>query len=391
MQDDWGNKEDRERTGHLAMEIQDHADHLLELALPFHQKERVLHIHHAAQALLAMVCHTPGDPPYAMPPCPDSLNDDENRPAQNGTGESTGGVEKEEAARSLAHLAIPSSPSLNILLVEDNPFTQKLMTRLLALRHHRVTVVKHGKEALELLTSASAQGATETRQGAMFDLILMDIRMPVMDGLKATAAIRHWEKAQQTGSTERARVPILAVTALSSDADRSRALHAGMDGFHGKPIQANRLFTEINRLISMTFSPPQEQPKGKAGAIPDTGEDNVKVVLDIRQLLKTVENDWTLLKEIFDLYRTDAPKKILIIRQGIEEADPDKVLEAAHALKGSSAAFGDTLVYDLAFKLEQAGRSRKMDQAADTLTQLQRAMTSLESALQDELAKHGIL
>lgn len=128
------------------------------------------------------------------------------------------------------HSLRESRPQLNVLLAEDNEVNQKLALRLLEKRGHRVTVANNGKEALE-----------KARQGE-FDIILMDVQMPVMGGFAATQAIREMEAGK--GS----RIPIIAMTALAMTGDRDRCLAAGMDGYVPKPIKPTKLFETIERL-----------------------------------------------------------------------------------------------------------------------------------------------
>ncbi|WP_130472694.1 response regulator [Candidatus Magnetaquicoccus inordinatus] len=277
-----------------------------------------------------------------------------------------------------------ATPPLHILLVEDNPFTQKLMCRLLSLRAHRISVANQGEEALALLQNAA------TQKDQRFDIILMDIRMPGMDGFATTEAIREWEKRQQQPS-----VPIIAVTVLNEESDRQRAMQVGMDGFHPKPVQANLLFAEMEQLLAKRNRP---SPDPVESATPDPTSENttplppVDVGLNMDLLLKTVENDWSLLGEIVDLYRQDAPKQLQRIWKGIQQQDHDLVREAAHSLKGASGAFGKaTLAYALAFQLEQAGRIKDLTQADAIFEQLRQSIHLLEQALDTELHKHSSL
>lgn len=121
--------------------------------------------------------------------------------------------------------------SLRILLAEDNPINQKLAVRLLEKQGHSVTVARDGREALALW------------EQQVFDLVLMDVQMPEIDGLQTTVAIREKEKA--TG----AHTPILAMTAYAMKGDRERCLEAGMDGYLAKPIQPSELFEAIESLL----------------------------------------------------------------------------------------------------------------------------------------------
>jgi CheY-like chemotaxis protein len=120
---------------------------------------------------------------------------------------------------------------LSILLAEDNPVNQKVASRLLEKCGHSVAVASNGRQALEM------QG----RQA--FDLILMDVQMPELDGLQATAAIREREKSAGT------RVPILAMTAQAMKGDRERCLAAGMDGYISKPVKPEELWASIATVV----------------------------------------------------------------------------------------------------------------------------------------------
>ncbi|MBF0548993.1 MAG: response regulator, partial [Deltaproteobacteria bacterium] len=124
----------------------------------------------------------------------------------------------------------------HILLVEDNPVNLKLASHILKKRGHTLDTARTGLEALEALTKNS------------FDLILMDVQMPEMDGLEATRAIR--EKEKQTGG----HIPIVAMTAYAMKGDRERCFEAGMDGYVSKPIDPQELFRTID---SFSPQPPQ--------------------------------------------------------------------------------------------------------------------------------------
>ncbi len=128
----------------------------------------------------------------------------------------------------------PSPRRLHVLLAEDHPVNQRLAARLLEKRGHRVVVANNGREAL----------AAFEREG--FDVVLMDVQMPEMDGFEATAAIRECEN--NTGY----HIPIIAITAYAMRGDEERCLQAGMDGYISKPIRSDALFEAIERLIPMS-------------------------------------------------------------------------------------------------------------------------------------------
>ena len=126
--------------------------------------------------------------------------------------------------------SVPLWRPIRVLLAEDNPVNQKVASRLLERRGHSVVIVATGTEAVEA-------AARET-----FDLILMDVQMPVMDGLEAAAEIRAWEACN--GS----HVPIIAMTAHAMSGDRERCLQAGMDDYLAKPLRSEKLFRKIAEI-----------------------------------------------------------------------------------------------------------------------------------------------
>jgi CheY-like chemotaxis protein len=139
----------------------------------------------------------------------------------SGAGESIGPLAKAAKADS------GPGTDLRILLAEDNPVNQRLASKLLEKRGHHVTV------------TATGRGALERIQDEVFDVVLMDVQMPDMDGLEATARIREWEKSAGK------RTPIIALTAHSMKGDRDRCLAAGMDTYVTKPFDVNRLIEVV--------------------------------------------------------------------------------------------------------------------------------------------------
>ncbi|MBF0371399.1 MAG: response regulator [Magnetococcales bacterium] len=250
--------------------------------------------------------------------------------------------------------------NLRILVVEDNPFTQKLLTRLLEMRGHGVTLASNGIQAQEALRKAS------------YDLALMDLRMPEMDGFQATMAIR-----QKEAESRSRHLPIIAVTALLGDENRQRALEAGLDGFHGKPIQAEALFGEINRVLTLSRPPTPE-------AIPSIEE----VEADIQRLLETVDGDIALFKEVGELYFNDAPRQMALIREGVSQQNALQVGESAHSLKGASGAFGmESQVYKMALAIEKLGKSGELQKAESLYDNLGKSLKILESVFNNVI--HG--
>jgi CheY-like chemotaxis protein len=155
-------------------------------------------------------------------------------------------------ARAAQQSPIEQNRSLHVLLAEDNVINQRLFVRLLEKQGHTTTVANNGREALAALEQED------------FDIVLMDVQMPEMDGFEATARIRQQE--QQTG----AHIPIIAMTAHAMEGDRERCLEAGMDGYVSKPIQRDKLFKTMADLTSAAAGQhPTEVSYHTAAATPD--------------------------------------------------------------------------------------------------------------------------
>jgi CheY-like chemotaxis protein len=124
--------------------------------------------------------------------------------------------------------------AMPVLLVEDNPVNQKVALMLLQRRGYRVQLAEDGRAALEAFAHAR------------FSAILMDMQMPVMDGIEATREIRNMEVLRQV-----ARTPIIAMTANAMEGDRERCLEAGMDDYIAKPIRADQLYEQLQRWVRL--------------------------------------------------------------------------------------------------------------------------------------------
>ncbi len=218
-----------------------------------------------------------------------------------------------------------STGPLDVLLVEDGVVNQKLAVRLLENKGHRPTLACNGKEALTQL---------ERRR---FDLVLMDLQMPEMGGLEATAIIRQGEKG-----TDR-HVPIIALTAHALRGDEERCLQAGMDGYVSKPIDADRLWEVINAVLGKTsLRAAQEETSGKR-------------VMDEDAFLKRCGGDVALKRELIQLFVNEYPALLTVLHDAIASRDAGGLREAAHSLKGSSCNFGAERVTAAALRLEQMG------------------------------------
>jgi len=260
------------------------------------------------------------------------------------------------AAPEPAPVAPPARRPLRVLLAEDNEVNQRLAVRLLEKQGHTVVVARNGKEAVAAL-----------QEGA-FDLVLMDVQMPEVDGFEATAHIRRAE----AGSGRR--VPILAMTAHAMKGDRERCLQAGMDGYISKPVQPQELFDAVDRV-----SPPAAETVGAASrAAPADAADNA---LDTAELMHRVEGDVALMKELVRVYLDTYPGRVAELRQALARGDAAAVRRAAHTLKGMVGQLGARAASAAAQRLEAMGRERNLTQAGAACAALEAALERVRPAL----------
>jgi PAS domain S-box-containing protein len=240
---------------------------------------------------------------------------------------------------------------LRVLLTEDNLVNQKLAVRLLEKRGHRVVVASNGHEALAALADEA------------FDVVLMDVQMPGMDGFEATHRIRDRERGAG------GHVPIVAMTAHAMKGDRERCLKEGMDGYVSKPLQPTELFEAVERLGAARVE------RSRIAGAP---------LLDAARALHNADNDPELLSELIQDYLRECPSWLDELRVALAAGNADGVRHAAHKLRGALGAFAADEASAVAQQLEQSTAGGDLSQAAplhasllDTLTRLNPALSAL--------------
>jgi CheY-like chemotaxis protein len=223
-----------------------------------------------------------------------------------------------------------------ILLVEDNVVNQRVASGLLTRRGHHVTVVENGREALTRLDQET------------FDLVLMDLQMPVMGGLDATAAIRLGERV--TGQ----HVRIVAMTAHAMNSDRERCLTAGMDGYLSKPIDPPALFAVVE----------QDSDGGGRQTIV------APVTFDEDALRERLSGDQTLMTDVIQVFLEDLPIRLAAIKGAVTDRNAQALRTAAHALKGAAGNMSAGALFEAARVLERLGAESRMEPAEAAWRQL---------------------
>ena len=256
--------------------------------------------------------------------------------------------------------ALRATRPLRILLAEDNPVNQRLAVRILEKWGHSVVVAANGRRAIEAWSEAS------------FDLILMDVQMPELSGLEATTEIRRLEANPPPGARRPpSRIPIIAMTAHALEGDRDKCLGAGMDHYITKPIDQRRLFEAVEGAF--TRAPLPE-------AAPVVAPDSM-LQFDPAVVLKRVDGDMELLREIAGLFFEDTPRLLAEARAAIARADGSALERAAHALKGAVGNFGARAAFDAAMALEKMGRAGPLTHAPESLATLEQQIALLRPAL----------
>ncbi len=231
----------------------------------------------------------------------------------------------------------------SILLAEDNEINRIVASRMLERGGHLVVTATDGGEAV----AAFARGH--------FDLVLMDIQMPVMDGIQATAAIRSAEK--DTGQ----HVPIVALTAHAMKGDEERFLNAGMDGYLSKPITFESLYQIIEQLLG----------PGSVAALREVVGGEPGVHIDEGRFLHLVGGDRDLAREVVQLYFKHYPGRLREIARAISAGDAEQLHLAAHALKGAVSNLAADRASELAYVLERMGHESDLEAAVEVLDDLE--------------------
>ncbi len=261
-------------------------------------------------------------------------------------------------AASMAALAPPKSdaleqltvPSCRVLLAEDNPVNRLVATGMLQQEGHTVTMAEDGKEALAQLAASH------------FDLVLMDVQMPVMDGLAATREIRAREI--ETGK----HLPIIAMTAHAQKEDEKRCLAAGMDAYISKPITKMALLGAISRTWQ------------RLGA----SQVDARIANSVAtrsMLLDQTDGDPALLRELEEVFRASTPSVLKDIRASIAARDARMLARSAHSLLSSFGVFGAARATELTKNLEKAGETADFSSAPQQLDELEREADRIFTAL----------
>jgi two-component system sensor histidine kinase/response regulator len=243
---------------------------------------------------------------------------------------------------------------VRILLVEDNHTNQLVALGILEKLGFRADAVGNGREAIKALETVA------------YDLVFMDVQMPVMDGFEATAAIR----SGQTAASD-PKIPIIAMTAHAMKGDRERCIEAGMDDYIPKPVAPKAMAAALEKWLDQSLKPPAAVQAAPSGLL----------VFDRQAFLERLLGDLDLLEEITVGFLADMPKQIKKLQKYIDAGDVKATGGQAHSIKGAAANVGGMAFSASALAIEQAALSNSMEKVPSLLPELERQFKLLQECL----------
>jgi PAS domain S-box-containing protein len=251
-----------------------------------------------------------------------------------------------------------------ILLAEDNAINRKVALKTLERMGYHAEPVEDGRAALEALSRRR------------FDLVLMDVQMPVMDGITATRRIR-----DEASPVLDHRVPIVALTAHAMAEDREVCLAAGMNDYLSKPIQPDKLAAVIERWMRRDESREEEPSLDDGVDVASVPAAPRSVVFDEGVLLGLLEGDRETAAEILAEYVADAPRQVGALREALAAGDADAARRHAHSLKGASANVGAEALRAAAYEVERGAASGDLDAARGLTARVEEELERLREHL----------
>jgi CheY-like chemotaxis protein/HPt (histidine-containing phosphotransfer) domain-containing protein len=251
-----------------------------------------------------------------------------------------------------------------ILLAEDNITNQQVALNILRKLGLRADAVANGAEALKVLETIP------------YDLVLMDVQMPEMDGFEATRRIRSSRSAVRNP-----KVPIIAMTANAMQGDREKCLEVEMDDYVPKPISPQSLAEVLKKWLPRENSDESPQPgrlKIPSGSGPQS---NAPQVFDRAAMLVRLMNDEPLMRTVVEAFLLDIPRQISALKEYMDKGDISSVVRQAHTIKGASANVGGDRLRDMAYGIEQAAHLGDLLVAARSLPALEAEFETLKRAM----------
>ena len=278
--------------------------------------------------------------------------------------------QQQEVSGSVSNVGIVSTQSLEtdlkkysekrkkiqILLAEDNLINQKVVIRMLNSAGYQADAVMNGEQAVRVFGQKN------------YDLILMDVQMPEMDGFTATKKIREMEPPKNN-------VPIIAITAHALVGDREKCIEAGMNDYISKPVVAKEIVLLIDKLLKldqMNLEVPVEEKRGNSS-------------FDFDRLKQISLGDPVFEKDLLGDYIEDAEAKLQSLTEHLAEGNAKKIVGIAHTLKGSSYSVGATLVGDEALGIELSAKNNDLESVEERILRLSKSIKETRDIIKDKI------
>jgi CheY-like chemotaxis protein/HPt (histidine-containing phosphotransfer) domain-containing protein len=254
--------------------------------------------------------------------------------------------------------------AMRVLVAEDNIANQQVMLGLLNKLGLRADAVANGAEAIKTL------------QSVPYDVVLMDVEMPEMDGLEATRRIRNGQSGAQSRQ-----VPIIAMTAHALHGDRERCLQAGMNDYLAKPVELSALVRTLDRWL-----PKETEPAEMAcSSTPEQSPAPVSPVFDKAGVLARLMHDEELARKVAQAFLEDTPRQIEALRQYLQSGDLMRLERQAHSIKGASANVGGEALRAAAWEMERAAKAGDLGAARTCLLKVEQEFDRLKEAIRTSL------
>lgn len=258
--------------------------------------------------------------------------------------------------------------NIHILLAEDNKVNQKVAATILGKAGYQVDIADNGRIALEMLATKK------------YNIVLMDIQMPEMDGFQATIEIR----GQEQGTNQHQ--IIIAMTAHTLKGDREKCLAAGMDDYIAKPIEPQFMLDKISDWSKSIFKAPERQQHNGTGAAKQTIADKAKKTIDVanppgpvdmKGAMRRFADDRAFYREMVDEFLSYVSEHMETMENAIAEDDYTTIQKTAHGIKGAAGNLSAHRVQDLALAIENMGREKQIEEVGTTIDKLRQELDIL--------------
>jgi CheY-like chemotaxis protein/HPt (histidine-containing phosphotransfer) domain-containing protein len=284
---------------------------------------------------------------------------------------------------------------LRVLLTDDNLINQKVASRLLQQLGYRADIARNGLEAIQAL------------ERQPYDLVFMDVQMPVLDGLEATRQIRQKQGESAPHAHFKQRIGIVAMTANAMQGDRDKCITAGMDDYIPKPVRPEMIQAVIERLAPSILSatpapaptavpvvtiPVAVPPAGLARAIvpvanPQSQAQNKALPVDLERLDEFSGGNAESFNELVTLYLTQTSEQIQNMQSALNATDLVRVARLAHSCAGASSTCGMVVIAPLLRKVEASANARESGALAGLLAEIQQEFRRIQEFLRNRTAR----